>query len=59
METNNYNFRHKLFFRIPRNKAVRNGFESISYLGPKIKEMLPTEMLEYETLFEFKSKVKS
>ena len=58
-ETNNYNLRHKLFFKIPRNEKVRNVFESISYLGPKIWEMLPSEMQECETLFEFKSKVKS
>ena len=58
-ETNNYNLRRKLFFKIPRNETVRNGFESISYLGPKIWEMLPSEMQECETLFEFKSKVKS
>ena len=38
---------------------MRDGFESISYLGPRIWEMLPSEMQECETLFEFKSKVKS
>ena len=59
METNNHNLRNKLFFKIPRNETVHNGFESISYLGPKIWEMLPSEMQECETLFEFKSKVKS
>ena len=58
-ETNNYNLRRKLFFKIPRNETVRNGFESISYLGSKIWEMLPSEMQECETLFEWKSKVKS
>ena len=58
-ETNNYNLRHKLFFKIPRNETVRNGFESISYLRTKIWEMLPSEMQECETRFEFKSKVKS
>ena len=57
-ETNNYNL-HKLFFKIPRNETVRDGFESISYLGPKIWEMLPSEMQECETLFKFKGKVKS
>ena len=36
-----------------------NVLESISYLGPKIGEMLPSEMQECETLYEFKSKVKS
>ena len=57
-EKNNYNLRHKLFFKIPRNKTLRNGFESISYLGPKIWEKPPSEMQECETLFEFKNKVK-
>ena len=56
-ETNNYNLR-QTFFKIPKNETVRNGFESILYLGPKIWEMLPSEMQECETLFEFKSKVK-
>ena len=58
-ETDSYNLKHKLFFKIPRKKSVGNGFESISYLGPKICEMLPSEMQKYETLFEFRSKVKS
>ena len=30
-ETKNHNLRQK-----PRNETVRNGFESISYLGPNI-----------------------
>ena len=58
-ETNNYNLRHKIFFKIPRNETARNGFESISYLGPKILEILPSEMHECETIFEFKNKLKS
>ena len=58
-ETNNYNLRHKLFFEIPRNETVHNGFKSISYLGPKISEMLPSEMRECEPFFGFKNKVKS
>ena len=35
-ETNNYNLRHKLYFKMHRNETVRNGFKSIPYLGPKI-----------------------
>ena len=58
-ETNNYNLRHELFSSITRNKTVRDGFESKSYLGPKIWETMPSEMQECETLFEFESKVKS
>ena len=45
-ESNNYNSRHKVFFKIPRNETVRNGFESISYLGPNIWEMLPSKIQE-------------
>ena len=40
-ETNNYNLRYKLFFKIPRNETARNVFKSISYLGPKILKLLP------------------
>ena len=58
-EANNYNLRRKLFFKIPRNETVRNGFESISSLRTNIWETLPSEMQECEVLFEFKSKVKS
>ena len=58
-ETNNCNLTSKLFFKTPRNETVRNGFESIPYLGPKNWEMLPSEMQECETLFASKSKVKS
>ena len=58
-ETSNYNLRCKLFFKIPRNETLRNRFESTSYLGPKIWEQLPSEMKECETIFEFKSKLKS
>ena len=36
-----------------------NGFESISYLGPKIWETLPSETQECKTLFGFKSNMKS
>ena len=57
-ETDNNNLGDKLFFMIPRNETVCNGFESILYLGSKIWEMLPPEMQEYETL-AFKYKVKS
>ena len=49
-KTNNYNLRHKLFFKIPRNEAVGNNFESISYLWPQIWEMLPSEMQECENV---------
>ena len=55
-ETNNYNLRRKLFFKIPRDETVRNGFESISYLGPKIWEMLPSEMQDVKLFLNLKVK---
>ena len=39
-EQNNHSLKLKSFFKIPRNKTVRNGFESISYLRPKIWEIV-------------------
>ena len=56
---NNYNLRHNLFSNIPRNKTVRNGFKSISNLGGNIWKMMPSQMQECETLFEYKNKVTS
>ena len=31
----NYSLTHKSLFKIRRTKTIRNGFKSISYLGPK------------------------
>ena len=58
-KTTQYNLRHKLCFKILRNETVCNCFGSISYLGQKIWNLLPSEMKECETLFEFRSNVKS
>ena len=61
-ETDNHNLRQlrqKLIFKIRRNETMRNGFESISYLRPKIWKILPSDMQKCETLIEFKSEVKS
>ena len=46
------NLEDKSFIKIPRNKTVRDGLESISYLGPNIWEILLQEIQEYEPLLE-------
>ena len=43
------------FFKVPRNKTVRNGFESISYLGPKFREKILKEIQEYDARLGSKS----
>ena len=53
---NKYNLRRKLFFKIPRNETVHNSFESISYLGPKIWGMLPSEMRNVKLFLNLKVK---
>ena len=53
---NKCNLRRKLFFKIPRNETVHNSFESISYLGPKIWGMLPSEMRNVKLFLNLKVK---
>ena len=47
-ETNNHN--------LARNETVRHGFESTSYFGPKIWEMLLSEMQEYKFFLNLRVK---
>ena len=42
--TEEYNFRQKRDFRIPSVNTVYHRFESISYLGPKIWEIVPVKI---------------
>ena len=39
-------------------KSVRHGTESVSYLGPKIWDLVPNEIKESESLNGFKFKIK-
>ena len=39
-------------------KSVHKDLESLSYLGPKIWELLPLKVKETETLLQFKAKIK-
>ena len=53
-----YELRNNSEFAVPIVKSVQKVFESLSYLGPKIWELLPLERKETETLLQFKAKIK-
>ena len=50
--------RNNPYFAVPIVKSVHKGLESLSYLGPKIWELLPLEIKETETFSQFKAKIK-
>ena len=55
----NYLLRHTLDFSIPPVRSVYNGTESLSFLGPKVWDIVPTELKEVKTLSAFKSGIKN
>ena len=54
----NYDLRGSNFLERRRVKSVRYGTESISFLAPKIWEILPNEIKDSDTLQIFKAKIK-
>ena len=54
----NYNLRSDSQFHQPSANTVWNGQETISYLGPKIWNMVPEEMKQKSSLFAFKREIK-
>ena len=54
-----YELRNNPDFAVPMVKSIHKGLESVSYLGPKIWELLPVEIKETETFSQFKAKIKS
>ena len=53
-----YNLRRCNDFRIPSNRTVYHGSESISFLGPKLWNILPDEIKQQTSLNSFKKLVK-
>ena len=54
-----YELRNNPDFAVPMVKSVHKGLESLSYLGPKIWELLLFEIKETETLLQFRAKIKN
>ena len=55
---NHYNLRNYHGFRLPFARTVYHGTESISYLGPKIWDIVPTELKNAQSLNSFKKPIK-
>ena len=53
-----YELRNNPDFAVPILKPVHKGLESLSYVGPKIWELLPLEIKETENFLQFKTKIK-
>ena len=56
--TCSYNFRNNSKFASRRVHSVYHGTESLSYLGPKIWDLVPYEVKASNSLDIFKSKIK-
>ena len=58
LSTHAYNLRSTYEFKIENTKTVYYGTESLSFLGPKIWELVPLEIKSSRSLEEFKKKIK-
>ena len=56
---NHYNLRHINHFETPFVRTVCNGMESVSYLGPKIWDIVPEEYKTLNSLNSFKESIKN
>ena len=56
---NSYNLRQVSEFSRPMVKSVHHGTESISYLGPKIWDILPEKLKNIGNLQHFKKEIKT
>ena len=53
-----YDLRNNDSFKRRSVNSVWHGTESVSYLGPKVWDLVPNEIKEFESLNGFKSKIK-
>ena len=58
-KSNYYNTRNAPAFSSRNIKTVRYGLQTISYMAPKIWDLVPKEMKQFTTLNEFRPKSKS
>ena len=56
--TLNYELGHPSQFTIPRIESTYNGSKGIAYLGPKIWNMVPSELKEMSSISSFKKAIK-
>ena len=58
IKSNYYNTRNAPPFSSRNIKTVRYGLQTISYMAPKIWDLVPKEMKQVTTLNQFKAKIK-
>ena len=58
-EQGHYNLRNISDFIIPKVKSFDFGFESIRYFGPKIWDSLPQSLKNKESVYSFKTAIKT
>ena len=54
-----YNMRNYSYFAMPRAKTVNHGLESLSYIGAKLWDSIPSHMKEIDSINEFKHVIKT
>ena len=57
LSTHAYNLRSTYEFKLENVKTVHYGTESLSFLGPKVWELVPLEIKSSHSLEEFKKKI--
>ena len=58
-KTSSYNLRRNGTFEKRKVHSVYHGTELLSFLGPKIWDLVPMELKQSETLYSFKLKIKN
>ena len=58
-QQSNYNMRKNSYFAMPRAKTVNHGLESLSYLGSKLWDSIPSHMKITDSINEFKHVTKT
>ena len=53
-----YELKQRSQFHVPSVHSVFSGTESLKFLGPKVWALVPNEMKQLDSLWEFRKKVK-
>ena len=57
-KVNHYNLRNPYEFSVPKINSVFHGQGSISYLGPLIRQLVPSEFKDLNTVSAFKAAIR-
>ena len=52
---NNYNLKHNAYFVISNAESVFHGTKRLSYLGPRIWNLVPDKLKQLSNLYEIKN----